>query len=549
MKKLFVIFTSLIFVTALKAQSQPDLVARIHFLGGDKISADANSAAFAKEFISPQAHALENQTLDKLAKFFGGKFEPKSGATDSSAQLRPLLDDLLKSEWILEIRDAAGSPECALAIRLNSERTQLWSKNLRAVLQNWAGGKISQDRPGMWSAQNSSNSFQFEQHGDFVVIDFGQQLQLDKEILGPLMLKINLPETNWLSADLDWPRLAQLFPALREFDFPKVAFQIVGRDGNFYWTGKLNLSQPLPPLEPWRVPTNALHQPFVSFTAARGVAPWLEKQSWFQPYVVQPQPDQIFVWALPQVPFQTFAAEPVAGASAALEQLNENLSANQKWRSQFIMPIHMTLTDSIVLVPGELPMTHSNKLKPVIEKNGLLSFAGVPFIAPYIRAENEPDGQFLFGGFFPNTPRSQPLPAGLFTELNMPDLVYYHWEITGARLQAIPELSQLLLMITNHRQLPGGPAQMWLTNMTPSLGNCVTVATENSPTELSFTRKAPGGLAAIELLALADWLESPNFPSFDLRMPERPRLRPGLRPKIPGATMPMMSVPPPPVKK
>jgi len=36
-----------------------------------------------------------------------------------------------------------------------------------------------------------------------------------------------------LEADLNWPRLAQIFPALREFDFSENPMQVVGRDANF----------------------------------------------------------------------------------------------------------------------------------------------------------------------------------------------------------------------------------------------------------------------------------------------------------------------------
>jgi hypothetical protein len=192
-----------------------------------------------------------------------------------------------------------------------------------------------------------------------------------------------------------------------------------------------------------------------------------------------------------------------------------------------------------------IPGTQSKGAKAVPEKNGLLSFAGIPFIAPFVRADHEADGDFLFGGFFPNTPRSKPLPPELFSQLNTPNLVYYHWEITSERLKELPELSQLLLMMTKHRQLPGGSlAQRWLTNSAPRLGNTVTYVTETSPTELSFTRKAPGGLTAVELMALANWLELPNFPALDFRTPDRPRLRPGMRPKNSAAPMPLLSVPP-----
>src|SRR5258708_7363867 len=113
MKKLFLICTVLA-VVAIKSQAQADLIARIHFLGGDKISTDTNSVAFTNEFCSAEARALENQTLDKLSRtpFAWFKSKMPAGAGDGTAQLRPLLDDLLKSEWIFEIRDGANdSPE------------------------------------------------------------------------------------------------------------------------------------------------------------------------------------------------------------------------------------------------------------------------------------------------------------------------------------------------------------------------------------------------------------------------------------------------------
>ena len=44
------------------------------------------------------------------------------------------------------------------------------------------------------------------------------------------------------------------------------------------------------------------------------------------------------------------------------------------------------------------------------------------------------------------------------------------------------------------------------------LGNTVTEITQTAPNEWTFKRKAPGGLTALELVALANWLEATNFP-------------------------------------
>ena len=65
------------------------------------------------------------------------------------------------------------------------------------------------------------------------------------------------------------------------------------------------------------------------------------------------------------------------------------------------------------------------------------------------------------------------------------------------------------------------------------LGIAVTEVTQTAPNELSFTRKSAGGLTAIELTALANWLEATNFPGCDLRLPPpKPKIQ---RPRVPGA--------------
>ena len=116
----------------------PDLIARIHFAGAEQIATDTNAVAFTNLWCSPEAQALRQQTLEKLSRAPDVWLKSKiiAGAGDGAAQLRPLLDDLLKSEWFLEVRDTTnGSPESALAIRLNADRTQLWRTNLATVMK------------------------------------------------------------------------------------------------------------------------------------------------------------------------------------------------------------------------------------------------------------------------------------------------------------------------------------------------------------------------------------------------------------------------------
>jgi len=102
------------------------------------------------------------------------------------------------------------------------------------------------------------------------------------------------------------------------------------------------------------------------------------------------------------------------------------------------------------------------------------------------------------------------------TLLGQTNLVYYHWEITAERLKLLPQLTQLALMVTRHRQLDAqSAAGKWLAAVGPTLGNSVTEVTQTAPNQLTFVRKASGGLTAVELTALANWLETPNFPGCD----------------------------------
>jgi len=194
---------------------------------------------------------------------------------------------------------------------------------------------------------------------------------------------------------------------------------------------------------------------------------------------------------------------PVPDGKKALQEFEQKMSADTDWQSHLIMPVTMVMT------------------------NDQISWRGMPFVAPNLRALHEPAGDFLFAEVFPNNPKSRPLPPELLAQLNnRTNLVYYDWEITGERLKLLPQLMQLTLMFTKHKQLVAqSAAARWLYHISPTLGIAVTEAAQTAPNELSFTRKASGGLTAVELTALANWLEATNFPGCDLRVPPaKPRL-------------------------
>jgi hypothetical protein len=201
------------------------------------------------------------------------------------------------------------------------------------------------------------------------------------------------------------------------------------------------------------------------------------------------------------MPLQTFAAVPVPDARKVLTQFEQKLSAHTNWQSHLMMPLTMEVT------------------------NNRISWLGLPFIVPSLEALHEPFGDFLIAGVFPNGPKTRPLPPELFVRLAQSNQVYYHWEITADRLKQLPNLTQLALMVTRHRQLNAqSAAAKWLDRVGPTLSNTVTEVTQTAPNELTFMRQAPGGFTAVELVALASWLEATNFPGCDLRLPVPKRL-------------------------
>ena len=524
MKKLFQVLLCTVLVIAGAGRSYahentvavalpPDLIAQVHFVGGEQISADTNSPAFTNLWCSPEAQALREQTLNKLSRvpYEWLRERMTSHEKDEAGRLRPLFDDLLQSEWFLAVRDTTnGSPEFALAIRLSSNRAQLWQTNLANVLGSWTELPTKKTRDG-WELKKHlpPDLIRFVRAGDWVVFGWGQdELPLNNALVRRVLAEkrpVSVATNYWLSADVNWVRLARGFSMSVMTNFPETRFKIVGRGGNLRMDGQLILSQPLTlSLEPWRVPTNTLRSPFVSFAAVRGFAPWLEKQGWAQPFEIQPMPNQAFVWALAQIPFQTFVAVPVKDATNAIQQIGAKLAVGPHTNSQNPFLPSFTVT------------TNGNEI----------SWHGFPFIVPDIQPVREPAGDFLLAGLFPNSPSPSSFPSELMAQLDRTDLLFYHWEITAERLQEIRGLSQLLLSFTDRSQLGAqSAAAKWLDRISPTLGNTVTEITQTAPDEWTFKRKAPAGLTALELVAFANWLEATNFPCYGLHLspsPENP---------------------------
>ena len=479
MKNLLAAIGVSLFALATRAAlPQPDLILQIHFAGAQRISATQQSRAFTNEFCSPEAVALRAQTATRLADWLSGWLQANLAASvpNGAAKLRPLFDDLQKSEFFLEIRAAAnGQPEAAIAINLDAPRAQLWQANLKPFFAT-----ATFKSTGSWLFFDSNPA----------LLGLGDRLAK----------RISAPAAGWFDLDVNWPLLARWYPVLQSLALPETQFQVTAPADFFYIAGKFFYPQNLAlNLDPWRVPTNTVHEPFTSFTAVRGFASWFQSQPWAQPYQITPAPSQLFVWSLPQFRLQTFAAIPVPDAARALSQANARLApaiAAADARDAFLSPLATSMAAND------------------------LAITGMPFAAPHLRALTEPAGQFLFWETFPNPPTGRPFPPGLLHTLAQNNLVLYHWEITADRMPQLLHVLQLGLMITGHKQLEAQTAAFkWMQKSSAKMAISETQIAQSGPAELTFARKSPGIFTAAEMFALASWLEATNFPGCDLSMP------------------------------
>jgi hypothetical protein len=97
--------------------------------------------------------------------------------------------------------------------------------------------------------------------------------------------------------------------------------------------------------------------------------------------------------------------------------------------------------------------------------------------------------------------------------MTRPNLVYYDWEITQAKLAHWVFFGQTARLVFQLPQMPPESAAFaFLLAAAPKLGNTGTEIIQDGPARLSFVRNSHSGFTGAELHLLADWLESPAFP-------------------------------------
>jgi hypothetical protein len=175
-----------------------------------------------------------------------------------------------------------------------------------------------------------------------------------------------------------------------------------------------------------------------------------------------------------------------------------------------------------------------------------LAWSGIPMFTPTAEPVATPVGSFLVLGVGSKpTSDGKAMPPELFSQLiARPNLVYYDWEFTEAKLAHWIYHGQTARLALLLPQMPTESAAMaFLVAVGPKLGNTGTEIVQDGPNHLSLVRNSHSGFTAVELHLLADWLESPAFPrGFHTLLAPRPQKRPrpiqgktnSLAPRAPG---------------
>ena len=475
---------------------------RHHFLGTANLLHNTNAAKIPVILAMPATRVFTDQILQKLSKkpeMLWQRFLP-AGASTQPTLVRPLLDDLAAAESYAEVRGPLQKSESVFAIELSDERASLWGVNLANIFTGWKLGNPSPLSLGTakgWEIKKTEAPvlIQFVRAGKWVLIGVGpEKLTLLPGLLEqvnksgrPIALQPAVP----LELEADFPRLSDWLPGITRCKLPHASLTLTGRGDHLRTEVRLPFSDALPwTEEPWRIPTNLVRDPIISFTAARGIAPLLSQVKGISTLGLKPLPSQFCTWGLATVLGETLLSVPVNNASNLLYEIGPKLP-------DFTKELLGQSIGGFVLI--------SNRTE--------LVWGGWPVVVPHLRPVREAGTEYLLGGLLPIPPATNPQPAGLFAQLKDRNLVYYDWELTEARLKHVRQLQQLW-DIMSHRMLAvtNTPEQQWLLATGPHLGNTITEATLSSPKEVKIVRKSDLGLTGLELATLARWVASSGFP-------------------------------------
>ncbi|HEY3861021.1 MAG TPA: hypothetical protein VGO59_03965 [Verrucomicrobiae bacterium] len=503
------------------AGSADPVAAQYYFAGASDLAVNTNFARAWAIFHNPTGTRFMDLALDRWTSVFWDAFQFGPNA-NASTLLRPALNDLTGAE-------SAGSfggrdkdrLDFVIAARLNVERAGAWEKSLDVVMHGPGEALVEQGFSGHHWTLPGGGFFWILRARDWTVVGRGDGLSAVCAAYLQHIKQDNRPvaavKDRWLSADVDWPRLAEWAPISNSpFKLARTVVDVTAENGRMHTTAHVIYPEAIPwTPTPWRIPKDLVNTPLNSFTATQDLQAYMMPNQLLSRLSGNPLAGQLFFWGLREMVLENAAAWPVADATSALRKLAAEAPA--------------------VLNPW---LAARDKTQfDWFPKADRLIWSKLPFTTPAVDPAHGKDGDFLLAELFPFKPKIVPASDQLWGQFeNRNDLVYYDWEITGPRLRQWRLLSELLPilpppthaddvrhenaakntklpMIGNEPATPLIITEEWLAELSAVLGNTVTEAVHTSPTELTVTRSSQFLFTSLELVELSHWLaDSPIGP-------------------------------------
>ncbi len=459
-------------VTSVATAPPAALLASWISVGGAALASDTNLPTLGAIAALPETKAFVESALLRFAEQVAAPLLAAHPALTAAiaGQAAPLLKDLIDAPTRFVAASVSNQVSWSLALKLSDARASAWRSN--AWLAFYPDIRVTQKGPWTILGTVTSNSLT---DGLF---DPQNETTTTQDSLVRAELAVHQWPTTWRPGHLS--------------SIDRVTFSLGAKGDDLRPRLVLTTARPLNfDLVPWQIPTNSIRDPLIGFTAVRGLQPWLLKLPLVHSLGLTHLPHQMILWHQALSPFSVTAAFPMENVTQFMDQLSTRLT-----------PLLATLlpTNS----PGHIQYnTNTHRL----------NWSGLPIVIPFIAPGDEPN--ILQAGLFPlELPSGKHAPVELFEQVTtQTNLLLYDWEITQDRLGQWRPISQIYAMVSNQGlHEDHSMSENWLDAIAPKLGNSGTKLTQTGPRELTLTRGAPLGLNALELVALARWVEP--FPAF-----------------------------------
>ena len=486
-----------------------DLIWRSHFIGTQAMTDDTNFAYLKAMWKLEQTQLFFQKAQHGIIRhMLGGS--PKE--IDDKLRGGKFFQQILSSESHFEVWNNEGkAAEWLLALKQSDAQADSFKAELLRLIKPWQ--LTSQSDPGnsqtkLWAVKkNGSETAAFlARLGGWTVLYRGiepSHYTAFETRLRKGVTPSSSTTQNWFEFSLNLPQLVPTLGISSSAKLPNPLPCLVGSLSTQKSMVKtqVRLLYATPQtwnLDSWNLPLHIMRDPLVSFTAMRGVQDWIGKFKFPGDVSINPVPNQMFIWAQADVPYQTFAAVPLPKASNWIAQAS----------SKIVPPANEILKK---LVMGDIRW---------MANQSRIIWTGLPVLVPSIYASGT-SNQFLAGDIFPAPLGTNLPPQELIDQVvNQKKLLYYDWEITQERLLQLQSISQWYDILTPNSSLnqevgnTNSLAFTWIRTIAPYLGNAVTEINIVSPQELSLKRSSHCGFSGIELLLLSRWMNEDYFPVF-----------------------------------